>query len=107
FPQFSNNGTFDIGERDTRELASALRHYRSKEGFVNDIDQDIDHSVIAKIKCATCIVHSKNDNSVPFEHALHAQKMIENSVIIELDNGWGHLFWIGYDSAEAIDQIID
>lgn len=106
-PQFSSNVTFGIREKDAWELVLALRHYRSGEGFVNDIDQDIGHSVITKIKCPTCIVHSKNDNSVPFEHALHSKKMIQNSTIIGLDNEWGHLFWMGCGSAGAISRTIE
>ncbi len=30
--------------------------------------------------------------------------MINNSKIIELDNEWGHLFWIGKDSNESIKK---
>jgi predicted alpha/beta-fold hydrolase len=81
-----------------------MKHYNSKTGFLNDIDQNINDEIIAKIKCPTLIIHSENDSSVPFEHALHANEMIENSEIAKLNNEWGHLFWIGKDSNESIKK---
>lgn len=71
-----------------------------------DIEHNIEREVITKIQCPTLIIHSRNDNSVSFEHARHANKMIYNSKLIGLDNEWGHLFWIGKDSNESIKEII-
>jgi hypothetical protein len=45
-------------------------------------------------------------NSVPYEHAVYANKMIKKSKLIGLNNEWGHLFWIGKDSNESIRTII-
>lgn len=106
YPQFSKNPLNKLIQDDVKELVSALKYFRSKKGFLNDIDQNIDHDVISKIKCQTLIIHSKNDNSVPFEHALHSKKMIENSELVELNNEWGHLFWIGNDSNNSIRKTI-
>lgn len=59
------------------------------------------------IKCPPLIIHSKNDNSVAFEHAEHATKMIKNSKLLGLDNEWGHLFWIGNDSIKKTIEYIE
>jgi len=107
YPQFSTNPKHDLKKEDVKELISAMKHYNSKKGFLNDIDQSIDDNVIVQIKCPTLIIHSENDSSVPFEHALHANKMIENSEMIKLNNEWGHLFWIGTDSVEPITKTIE
>lgn len=106
YPQFSKNPIHKLKKDDIQELISTMKHYNSKTGFLNDIDQNISNDVIAKIKCPTLIIHSRNDNSVPFEHALHSSKMIEKSEIVELDNEWGHLFWIGIDSKTSIEKTI-
>ncbi len=107
YPQFSSNSTYKLKKVDIKELICTLKYYNSKTGFLNDIDQNINDEVIAKIKCPTLIIHSKNDSSVLFEHALHSNKMIEYSIMAKLDNEWGHLFWIGNDSMESIKKTLE
>jgi pimeloyl-ACP methyl ester carboxylesterase len=107
YPQFSTNPVHKLNQVDIRELISALNRFNSKDGFLNDIDQDINDETITKIICPSLIVHSKNDNSVSFEHAVHSNNMIKNSRLIELDNEWGHLFWIGNDSEQSIKKTIE
>lgn len=106
YPQFSSNPPHILVKEDVRELMSMFKNFKSGAGFINDIDQNIDPEIISKIKCPTLIIHSKNDNSVSFEHALHSNKMIENSKLVELNNEWGHLFWIGKDSEDSISKTI-
>jgi pimeloyl-ACP methyl ester carboxylesterase len=107
YPQFSSNSKHKLKKDEVQELISTMKHYNSKTGFLNDIDQNINDKTIAKIKCPTLIIHSENDSSVPFEHALHSNKMIDNSVVAKLDNEWGHLFWIGTDSMDSITKTIE
>lgn len=106
YPQFSKRPINRLKEDDIQDLISAMKDYNSGHGFLNDIDQTINDSKIAEIKCPTLIIHSRNDNSVPFEHALHAKEMIEDSNLVELDNEWGHLFWIGSDAMTSIEKTI-
>jgi pimeloyl-ACP methyl ester carboxylesterase len=107
YPQFSKRPIERLNLNDVRELIMAMKHYNSGHGFLNDIDQNISNSTIVDIKCPTLILHSKNDNSVPFEHALHSHKMIENSKLLEIDNEWGHLIWIGIDSQTLIKETLE
>ncbi|MEB2777836.1 alpha/beta hydrolase [Algoriphagus sp. D3-2-R+10] len=107
YPQFSTDPAHKLTQEDIQELVLALKHYRSKRGFINDIDQDINDGTITKINCPCLIVHSKNDNSVSFEHPIHSNDMIKNSRLIELDNEWGHLFWIGKDSEQSIKKTVE
>lgn len=107
YPQFTTNLPHKLRKEDVKELLSIFKNFKSGEGFINDIDQNIDPKIISKIKCPTLIIHSKSDNSVSFEHALHSNKMIENSKLVELNNEWGHLFWIGKDSNESIRKTIE
>lgn len=106
YPQFSKNQLHKLKKDDIQELISAMKHYNSKKGFLNDIKQDIADEIITKIKCPTLIIHSENDNSVSLEHPENANRMIENSIIEILQNEWGHLFWIGTDSKKSIEKIM-
>ncbi len=107
YPQFSTHPGHELRHTDVQELVLALNHYHSKNGFLNDIDQEINDETLTKIRCPSLIVHSKNDNSVSFDHAAHSKEMIENSRIVELNNEWGHLFWIGKDSEQSIQKTIE
>lgn len=104
-PQFSKKPLPKLNKNDVNELASTMKHYASKKGFMNDIDQTIDESALSNIKCPTFIIHSENDNSVSLEHAMHAHNLIENSKLEIINNEWGHLIWLGSDSALAIKKI--
>jgi len=103
YPEFSTNLPHKLKKGDVKELVSMLKNFSSGTGFINDIDQNIEDDVISKIKCPTLVIHSKNDNTVLFEHALHSKKMIKNSKLVELNNEWGHLLWIGTDSKKSIE----
>lgn len=107
YPQFSKNPIHKLKNADIRELVSTMKHFNSKKGFLNDIDQNINDEIISKIICPTLIIHSKNDNSVSLEHPENANRMIENSKIEILQNEWGHLFWIGTDSKKSIEKTIE
>ncbi len=106
YPEFTTNQSHKLKKEDVKELMSMFENFSSGKGFMNDINQNIDDDVFSRIKCPTLIIHSKNDNSVKFEHALHSNKMIKNSELIELNNEWGHLFWIGTDSKKSIEKTI-
>jgi len=107
YPQFSINKLHRLEKNDIKELLSTFKYFNSKYGFMSDIEHDIEHGLISEIQCSTLIIHSKNDNSVLFEHAEHANRMIKNSKLVGLDNEWGHLFWIGNDSNVSIRKTIE
>jgi pimeloyl-ACP methyl ester carboxylesterase len=106
YPQFSTQPLHRLSKKDMLELLSAMKHYRSGQGFLNDIDQQIAEDSLSRVSCPTLIVHSKHDGSVALEHAHHARNKIKQARLMELDNEWGHLFWIGEDAQETIAKVI-
>jgi pimeloyl-ACP methyl ester carboxylesterase len=107
FSQFSSCHSHKLRNEDIKELVLAFREYRSKKGFLNDIDQNGRDESLKRIIAPSLVIHSKNDKSVPYEHAVHSHKLIKRAKLIELDNEWGHLFWIGRDAHESIKKVID
>lgn len=107
YPQFSTKKSHRLEKSDMNELLTTFKNYSSKSGFLSDIDHDIENKRISEIQCPTLIIHSKNDNSVSFDHAEHAKRNISLSTLLSLDNEWGHLFWIGKDSSEAIRRALE
>ena len=106
FTQFSTRPIHKLHSDDVKEWVETLKKYRSGQGFLNDIDQDIEEGVIDKIECPTLIIHSQNDKAVSIDHPEHANRLITTSTLEKLDNEWGHLFWIGKDSQKAIEIVI-
>jgi pimeloyl-ACP methyl ester carboxylesterase len=107
YPQFSKNKPHKLEKTDIKELLFTFKHFNSKSGFMSDIEHDVENGLISEIQCPTLIIHSKHDNSVSYEHAEHAKRMIKNSKLVGLDNEWGHLFWIGKDSNVSIRKTIE
>jgi pimeloyl-ACP methyl ester carboxylesterase len=104
--QFTTISSPKLRKNDITELISTLSIYRSKNGFIVDINQEIDIVTISKITCPTLIIHSNNDKSVSVDHAIHAHKYIINSELELLDNEWGHIIWIGKDSDDTVQKIL-
>jgi pimeloyl-ACP methyl ester carboxylesterase len=59
YPQFSSKSKHKLKKVDVQELISTMKHYNSKTGFLNDIDQNINEGIVAKIECPTLIIHSE------------------------------------------------
>lgn len=81
YPQFSKNKLHKLDNGVVNELLSTFKHINSKTGFMFDIEHTIEREIITKIQCPTLIIHSRNDNSVSFEHAKHANKMMSSPLI--------------------------
>lgn len=95
FKELSSYRPCDLTKEEAVELFEMIKLQRSKSGFINDLDQDIDPNIVRNITCPTLILHSLNDNSVHVEHATHAHAMIQNSILKLYNNKWGHLLWLG------------
>lgn len=98
FKELSSFQPIDITKDEVTELFTMIKLQRSKNGFINDLDQSIDQNTITGIDCPTLILHSSNDNSVNIEHAKYAHSKIKNSILKIYTNRWGHLLWLGQES---------
>ncbi|KKK37430.1 hydrolase [Mesobacillus campisalis] len=111
FPSFSTltyaDGKAGIVEGDIEEVRKMNNRQRSGEGFFIDMKQvnEINVEKLQAVNCPALIMHSKNDGSVPVEHACHAFEHIESSELCLLDS-WGHLIWIGKNTVEVNDQLV-
>lgn len=109
-PSFSTLATAEVLSSLTAEDRAAFRnmllHLSSSHGFMLDIEHDVPPKLLKDITAPTLIVHSKNDNSVPLEHAFHAESHIENATLFEAKT-WGHLIWLGEESAAVKARVAD
>lgn len=107
FKELSTHQPINIANDEVVELQRMINKQRSHNGFINDLDQDIEQNVISEILCPTLILHSSNDNAVNIDHAKYAVRKIKNSIIKIYDNKWGHLLWLGKDSEKPINDTLN
>lgn len=100
--QFSTQAPHPLRKKDVEKMLDALKYYSSGSGFLNDIDQTLGLNALRKVSCPVLILHSKNDKSVPYAHAEYANKFLKNSILVGLQNNWGHMVWLGQDIGEVI-----
>ncbi len=82
-------------------ISQMIARQSSGQGFMLDLEHEVDPSVLPSIVAPTLIVHSRQDNSVSFAHALHAQAQIADAELFEAQT-WGHLLWLG-EGAPAVE----
>ncbi len=106
FEELSTKEKQLILTEEVAEIKEITFKQSSGYGFENDLDQDISDGIIEKISCPTLILHSVNDKSVNIEMAHYASHKIKNSELKTYDNKWGHLLWVGKESAKPIADVI-
>ncbi|KIL35536.1 hydrolase [Cohnella kolymensis] len=94
-----------IDAEDIEKFRRMLNRQRSGHGFLIDVSQTktINSIDLQTIHCPTLVMHSKNDNAVPIDHAYHAHQNIHKSELCLLDS-WGHLIWLG-KGAEKVNHV--
>jgi len=107
FKELSSIQPTNITNDEVAELHTMIKLQRSKKGFVNDLDQDIEQNIIREIICPTIILHSLNDNSVNIEQANYAHTQIKKSILKVYNNKWGHLLWLGQESSIPIKDTLN
>jgi pimeloyl-ACP methyl ester carboxylesterase len=107
FKELSNHKPIDISKGEVSELFEMIKLQRSKQGFINDLEQDIEPHTINNVNCPTLILHSANDNTVKLEHANHAHRQIKDSILKIYNNKWGHLLWLGQEANRPINDALE
>ncbi|WP_420851463.1 alpha/beta fold hydrolase [Priestia filamentosa] len=108
---FSKLSSKDVMLQIDKDSIESIRrmnnHYRSRHGFLIDLIQvnELSPTTLQAVTCPTLIMHSKNDNAVPLEHAYFAHSQINQSELCLLDS-WGHLIWLGDKAKEVNKRVV-
>ncbi len=104
FNEFSTNSSVEMTQKEILALKKMISLQRSGRGFLNDLGHELDTKVLEAVECPTLIMHSMNDASVNVDMAYHAYGHIANAELKLYNNRWGHLLWLGRDSAQPIND---
>jgi pimeloyl-ACP methyl ester carboxylesterase len=103
---FSTHDPVDgLSRLSAEDIANISRFYQrqsSRQGAVNDGTHTVGKELLKAISQPTLVVHSREDNSVPFSHAEWSLENIPQAELCEV-GFTGHFFWIGSDF-ERISQ---
>jgi pimeloyl-ACP methyl ester carboxylesterase len=106
---FSTHDPADSMSRLTsQDIDKICRFYQgqsSRQGALNDSKHTVGVELLRMIKQPTLVVHSREDNSVPFSHAEWSLKNIPNTELCEA-GFTGHFFWIGPDFPQINQRMV-
>lgn len=95
-----------LSSEDIRALSHFFHGHSSREGALNDLTHVVTSELMRKVISPTLIVHSREDASIPFQHAEWSLEHIPNARLCE--SGFtGHFYWIGPDYPGICEGMID
>lgn len=106
---FSTHNPDDaLGRLSPESIEMIARFYRghsSRQGALNDATHTVGAEVLQKIQQPTLVIHSCEDNSVPFHHAQWSLKNIPHASLCEAGIT-GHFFWVDPDFDRIREQLV-
>jgi len=95
-----------LSTEDIRTLSRFFHGQSSREGALNDLTHVVTKELMQKVLLPTLIIHSREDASIPFQHAEWSLENIPNARLCE--SGFtGHFYWIGPDYPRICESMID
>ncbi len=91
---------------DIATISSFYQGRSSRHGALLDWAHTVGADVLARVCQPTLVVHSREDNSVPFAHAEWSLAHIPQAELCEA-GPTGHFFWIGGDAARIGKRMVE
>jgi pimeloyl-ACP methyl ester carboxylesterase len=85
-----------LSEEDIRQIAHFYQGRSSRQGALADATHMVGAELLESIHQPALVIHSREDNSVPFAHAVWSLQHIPQAELCEA-GFTGHFFWIGAD----------
>jgi pimeloyl-ACP methyl ester carboxylesterase len=97
-----------LGKLSVEDVASICRFYQgrsSRKGALADGAHTVGGGLLESIHQPTLVIHSREDNSVPFAHAEWSLKHIPQAELCEAGLT-GHFFWVGPDFPRISQRMV-
>jgi pimeloyl-ACP methyl ester carboxylesterase len=100
-----DDGLSKLSPADIDSICHFYQGRSSRQGALNDGMHTVGADVLKLVHQPTLVIHSREDNSVPFAHAEWSLKYIPHAELCE--TGFtGHFFWIGPDFQRISQRMI-
>ena len=100
------DGLSKLTDEDIQRISRFYQGRSSRGGALNDATHTVGPDCLAAIRQPTLIIHSREDNSVPFAHAERALNHIPQAELCEAGLT-GHFFWVGPDWQRIRERMAD
>lgn len=107
FRELSTHPGKEILDEEVQELKSMLFRQSSGQGFMTDMHTEPDLNLLRKITAPSLVLHSRYDAVVSEEHQRTALQLIKDVELKSFDNRWGHLLYLGPESQEVIQRVLE
>jgi len=97
-----------LGKLSTGDIEKICRFYQgrsSRKGALNDAAHTVGGDLLKEVRQPTLVIHSREDNSVPFGHAEWSLEHIPQSELCEAGIT-GHFFWVDPDLPRIANRLV-
>jgi pimeloyl-ACP methyl ester carboxylesterase len=100
-----DDGLGRLSPDSVEKIARFYRGHSSRTGALNDATHTVGTEVLKQIQQPTLVIHSCEDNSVPFHHAEWSLKNIPHANLCEAGIT-GHFYWVDPDFDRIRKQLV-
>jgi pimeloyl-ACP methyl ester carboxylesterase len=101
-----DDGMSRLSTEDIEKISRFYRGHSSRKGALNDGAHSVGKELLKAVSQPTLVIHSREDNSVPFAHAEWSLENIPHADLCEA-GFTGHFFWIGPDYPRISQRIVE
>ena len=91
-----DDGMSRLSSEDIKRISHFYHRHSSRQGALNDATHAVGTELLRSVRQPVLVIHSREDNSVPFSHAEWSLENIPHAELYEA-GFTGHFFWIGPD----------
>ncbi len=99
-------GLSRLSAEDVATICKFYQNTSSRRGALNDATHTVGRDLLHKVRQPTLVIHSREDNSVPFSHAEWSLQNIPQAELCEA-GFTGHFFWIGPDFPPIHQRMVE
>jgi pimeloyl-ACP methyl ester carboxylesterase len=85
-----------LSPQDLQAICRFYQGHSSRRGALNDLAHTVGSGLLQNVQAQTLVIHSREDKSVPFQHAEWALEHIPQAELCE-SGATGHFYWVGPD----------
>jgi pimeloyl-ACP methyl ester carboxylesterase len=101
-----DDGLSKLSRADIDTICRFYRGKSSRQGALSDFKHTVGVEELQKVSEPTLVIHSREDNSVPFGHAEWSLQHIAKAELCE-SGITGHFFWVGPDFPRISQRMIE
>ena len=101
-----DDGMSKLSPEGIQKIACFYQGRSSRTGALADAAHTVGADLLESIQQPTLVIHSREDNSVPFAHAEWSLKHIPQAELCEAGIT-GHFFWVGPDFARISQRMVE